>query len=288
MGVTAGGMGLSITTESLAKVGVLLLNKGEYFGKRIISEEYIDLATSPRVTKQNGIEDISMKKYSGSQYGYQFHIGLDGSFRADGAFGQICFVAPKEKIIVAATSRGSKMETLLRLIHTHLLKGNQSDMRVNQQDYNDLQKKLSEMEYTVPKYKDIPSGVPVLNNSTYNVEENPNGIKKIILNQKGIELDCRIIYKEKKCNNLRFDFTKPIHDKDIFVKDIQTHEQKYISYASWENNSVLDLNLIYIETPYVVNYRLTFIEDTIRIDFHINVSLSLNNFTVCGKLDKQH
>lgn len=28
-------------------------------------------------------------------------------------------------------------------------------------------------------------------------------------------------------------------------------KQKYISYTSWENNNVLELSLIYIETPYV-------------------------------------
>lgn len=140
MGVTAGGMGLSLTPESIAKFGVLLLNKGEYFGKRIISEEYINLATSAQVTKQDESDDINNKNYAGNQYGYQFHIGLNGTFRADGAFGQICFLTPKEKLIIVATSRGSNVKTLLRLIHTHFLNNNETEKIFNNSTYNNLTK----------------------------------------------------------------------------------------------------------------------------------------------------
>jgi len=40
-GLTAGGMGLSLYPSSLVKFASLLLNKGLYKGKRIISEEYL-------------------------------------------------------------------------------------------------------------------------------------------------------------------------------------------------------------------------------------------------------
>lgn len=51
LGMTAGGMGLSLSTESIAKVGVMLLNKGIYQRKRILSESYVNEATSPHVFK---------------------------------------------------------------------------------------------------------------------------------------------------------------------------------------------------------------------------------------------
>lgn len=284
MGIIAGGMGLSITTEDIAKFGILLLNKGKYFGKCIISEEYVNLATSAQVSKQNVFDDINTKKYSGHQYGYQFHIGLNGGYRADGAFGQICFISPKEKMVIVATSRNSNTERLLQLIYKYFLTNNQKYKSFNKLIYNNLQKKLSAMEYHVPTFIDNIKGVPQLNNSCYKIGENPNGIDQIIFNQNGFELNCSIIYHNKECNNLRFNFNYPIHDKAIFVKDIQTHEQIYISYASWENSTILALNLIYIETPYVVTYRVSFITDMIKIEFSMNVSLNLKNYIAWGKI----
>lgn len=45
MGITAGGMGLSLTTEDVAKLGQMLLDMGKYDGKTIVSEAYVALAT---------------------------------------------------------------------------------------------------------------------------------------------------------------------------------------------------------------------------------------------------
>ena len=51
-GVTAGGMGLSVPLEAIAKFGQLLLDKGRYKDKQIVSTEYIDMATSPQILKR--------------------------------------------------------------------------------------------------------------------------------------------------------------------------------------------------------------------------------------------
>jgi CubicO group peptidase (beta-lactamase class C family) len=284
MGTTAGGMGLSLAPESIAKIGMLLLNKGKYLGKRIISEEYIKAATTPQVSKQKNNDDIHTKKYSGFQYGYQFHIGLDDNFRADGAFGQLCLVVPKDELIIVATSRGSNTEKLLELIYKQFLKNNYKDKLFDPVEYNALNRKLSTMEYPIPTFKNIPEGIPKLKNSCYAVSENSNQIVKIVLNQKDKELNLKIVYCNDRCSNLQFDFTRAVHGKDIFIKDIQFHEQKYVSYAKWIDKAVLELIILYIETPYVVTYSIAFFNEEIKIDFKINVSLSLKNFIACGEL----
>jgi hypothetical protein len=72
-GLTAGGMGLSLCPASLIKVASMLSNKGIYNERRIISEEYIALATTPQVIKQDDL-NIPDQYFSGWQYGFQFHI----------------------------------------------------------------------------------------------------------------------------------------------------------------------------------------------------------------------
>ena len=43
-GITAGGMGLGLTVESVARFAQMILNKGIYNGKRIVSEDYLSVA----------------------------------------------------------------------------------------------------------------------------------------------------------------------------------------------------------------------------------------------------
>lgn len=289
MGIIAGGMGLSLAPESVAKFGVLLLNKGEYFGKRIISEDYINLATTAQVSKINNTDAINetddrcTENYLGDQYGFQFHISLNGSFRAEGAFGQVCFIYPKERIILVATSRNTNTERLLQLIQTKLLNDINDNVRFEQSIHNSLQEKLAKMEFETPQFKEIPWDVPSLNNKCYDISENPNGVRQIMLNREGYQLKCRIDYYDGQYSNLRFDFTQPVCDKTTFVKDIQTHVQQYVSYAIWESSTVLELVAIFIETPYVVHCRISFIDDEIEIEFKMNVSLNLKNFTAVGR-----
>jgi CubicO group peptidase (beta-lactamase class C family) len=44
MGNTAGGMGLSLRTEDVAKIGQMLLDNGRFAGKTIVSAEYLAMA----------------------------------------------------------------------------------------------------------------------------------------------------------------------------------------------------------------------------------------------------
>ena len=90
MGHLHAANGLYLTIDEYARIGKMLYNGGVYKGKRIISEEYLKLATTNQV-KNNP------PKYG---YGFQFWINPDGSFRADGKFGQYIIVVPEKKLLI--------------------------------------------------------------------------------------------------------------------------------------------------------------------------------------------
>lgn len=109
-GLIAGGMGLSLRPQSLVKVAQLLLNWGVHQGRRLISEAYLDLATTCQITKAD--EDGA---YGGNGYGFQFHIGKDGCYRLCGSFGQFCLVCPQRDLAIIAFSQNSDSKALLEL-----------------------------------------------------------------------------------------------------------------------------------------------------------------------------
>jgi CubicO group peptidase (beta-lactamase class C family) len=91
--------GLYLSTEDLARIGYLFLRGGEWNGRQIISQEWVDASTAPvvpDVAPDNGQPDAG--------YGYQWWVTdqLDGEtriFAANGYGGQFLFVSPEHDIV---------------------------------------------------------------------------------------------------------------------------------------------------------------------------------------------
>jgi CubicO group peptidase (beta-lactamase class C family) len=113
-GVTVGGWGLGLNTDSVARFGQFLLQKGEWEGRQLVPAEWIAAATAKQVSNAN---HDSLDGQQG--YGYQFWRSQYGAYRADGAFGQLCLVLPEQDAVLVTTSAAAGQE-LLNLIWEHL------------------------------------------------------------------------------------------------------------------------------------------------------------------------
>src|SRR5579864_8859487 len=115
-GISAGGYGLSIRTEDIARFGQLYLQKGKWNGKQLVPEAWIEAATARQTS--NG----SNPKSDWDQgYGYQFWSCRYGAYRGDGAFGQYCVVLPAQDAVIAITSGVRDMQAVLNLVWDQLL-----------------------------------------------------------------------------------------------------------------------------------------------------------------------
>ncbi len=81
-GLNTAGYGLRVKTEDIAKFGQLYLQKGQWNGKEILPQSWVQEATSYQTKSQEGNGDWSQG------YGYQFWRCKPGFYRGDGAFGQ--------------------------------------------------------------------------------------------------------------------------------------------------------------------------------------------------------
>jgi len=102
-GNSLGGGGLKVCTEDIAKLGQLYLQKGKWNGKQLISEKWVEMATSKQV--DNDKESHSKIGIDWTQgYGFQFWRCTHSSFRGDGAGGQLMVVIPEKDTVVAITA----------------------------------------------------------------------------------------------------------------------------------------------------------------------------------------
>ncbi|MPM43323.1 hypothetical protein SDC9_89996 [bioreactor metagenome] len=118
-GVSCGGWGYHMTTHDLAKLGLLYLNNGVYNGKRILSAEWVRLATSQQITTDR---EYSSDKYANTNgYGYHWWLCRNNGYRASGLFGQTCFVYPDQRLVVACSSAVSGSQPIMDRIEKYLL-----------------------------------------------------------------------------------------------------------------------------------------------------------------------
>lgn len=93
-----GATGMEFTAHELAKLGLLLVQKGEWNGTRLISEEAVNRAVTPYVRTDRG-----------DSYGFFFRIDED-CFSMVGKWGQRCMVFPKERAVCAYLSYNPRIE----------------------------------------------------------------------------------------------------------------------------------------------------------------------------------
>ena len=107
-GMEVGGGGLWATTEDNLRLMKLYLDGGVWEGERILSQEYVRLAT----TNQNdsATESKNNPLATDNFLGYGFQIWMckpRGAYRADGAMGQFTIVLPEQDMIIAINETAS-------------------------------------------------------------------------------------------------------------------------------------------------------------------------------------
>ncbi|MBP3917626.1 MAG: serine hydrolase [Clostridia bacterium] len=110
-GHNEGGCGIHVSVQDIAKLGLLYLHKGMWKGKRILSEEWVNAASSPISDNScNGTPDWC------AGYGYQFWVNAREGFRGDGAWGQLCVVLPKHNMVFALQTELGDMQSEMNAI----------------------------------------------------------------------------------------------------------------------------------------------------------------------------
>lgn len=132
-GVNTGGWGLHIQSESLAKFGQLLLNRGVWQGKQLLSASWVEQMTTQQMAT------------GGDAYGYHtWMCEYPGAARADGALGQFVLMIPdKDMVVVITECTLIDGRTQRRLVWNRLLPEVSDQVLTPGKDYKLLQKKQS-------------------------------------------------------------------------------------------------------------------------------------------------
>jgi len=108
--------GLNVTTRDYARFGSLLLNKGQWQGEQLVSQDWIKASTTAKADYLKSTKDKL-------GYGYQIWLPTlaeEGEFFCVGVYGQYIYVNQKENVVIVKNSAdklfqdelNSKQETM--------------------------------------------------------------------------------------------------------------------------------------------------------------------------------
>lgn len=161
-GTEAGGFGMKVATEDMARFAQFILDEGKWQGEQILREDWFKRATSKQI--ENNINPGTADWMSG--YGYQFwRCSREGVFRGDGAYGQFGVLVPNKDMAIAINSTSILLQLPLDAVYEELLDAvSDEPLPENPEEYAKLKFTLENLELpTVLCMKNPDSEVKVTN-----------------------------------------------------------------------------------------------------------------------------
>ena len=152
-GINTGGWGLRVQAETMGKLGLLLLNKGNWNGEQLVSADFVEQACSRLI--DGGAKETVPATDGNQGYGYQvWQSKWPGSFRADGAMGQYTVVVPQEDLVVVILGMKLYGHDELACIWNQLMPGLKTEpLNPEKKLQQRLEKRCASAVLSIPKGK---------------------------------------------------------------------------------------------------------------------------------------
>ena len=260
-GQTLGGTGLELSSDDITKFGMMLKNKGVYNGERIVSEEYLALATSHHsIDVNNGAPDWT------AGYGYQFWLNDREGYRGDGAFGQLCMVFPINDTVVTVMGEVGNMALDVQLVYKLL-----DTMYGENCDSSSLEA-LTKTAYAAKKSCDFN------NDLSFTVAENKAGVNTLrIFGEKLLHVEMNTDYGKKEfvCGNgeyiLNHYMIKNLVPSITFLDPAVDTVERVSVYAAYEiaDDGKITVTLRHKNTCHVQRWVIDVAENKVDIKLHV-------------------
>ena len=274
-GIDVGGVGLSVTTEDIAKLGLLYLQDGVWEGRRVLPEGW---------AAQAGAAQVSTAHWGGTDwqqgYGFQMWRSQHG-FRADGAFGQFSLVLPDEDTVVAMTGGFRDTWQVMDAVWTLLLPGlHDEPLAADDEGRAALEARLAGLRLDPPAGEAVTDTARRIAGSVLDLGDTPIGplaatfvpgdeADEVVVRTARGEITLRAGHGEPTAQRVLSLF-EPRHSPEALVSGAWTGPDRYVLTVRW------------VETPHVLTVQADVEGDLVTVDATANVSFGpteLGRFT---------
>ncbi|QPC82497.1 serine hydrolase [Phototrophicus methaneseepsis] len=287
-GIDTGGFGLNVTTEDIAKLGQLYLQRGQWNGQQILPEVWIEEASSKH--SDNGDDPLSDWAQG---YGYQFWRCRHNAYRGDGAFGQYCIVMPEQDAVLAITSGVRDMQAVMNLVWAHLLPNMTDEMPLSPDSAasDQLRAKLASLAYAPPQGMTASPLMDRINHQAYTLSENDLGLQSLCFDFDGP--DCVVtmdFLSEGKSFREHFSYWSGVQTFSAGLGKwverapaLEDEEPGIAASLVCLDDQCLLLTLRIFTTPFVYVFACTFTGEQLHMDVDVNAAFGETTFSIIGQ-----
>ncbi len=270
-GISAGGIGLSLKTEDVARFGLLYLREGMWQGRQILPASWVKTATTSQVAESGGMQ-IDWAQ----GYGYQFWRCRHGAYRGDGAFGQYCIVMPEQDVVLAMTSGLDvfDMQQPLDLVWDILLRAMRSGSLPEDTAAHDaLTSRLSSLTMQAVQGQPASPIASQVSGRKYRVD--PNVLQIETMTFEFTEAGCTFTVKTAVgTETIPCGYgTWLTGETRLFRQPLLFDRTPTAASSAWTDENILTMVIRLIETPFFYTLVCHFVGDEIVLEGRVNVSL---------------
>ncbi len=268
-GINLGGWGLSVTTEDISRLGYLYLQNGEWEGRQLLSQGWVEEATGFQTS--NGSNPESDWEQG---YGYQFWQCRYGAYRGDGAFGQFCIVMPEQDVVLAITSGSDDMQGILNVVWEHLLPAmKEASLPPDDEGVRLLNEKLEALALSSVKGEEKSSMASEVTGKSYTMDENNLSIQTISFNFESPAPEITITTGR---GDQTFKVGYQAVERGILAMP-STVSDKVAASGAWDGPDTYTVNVIYYETPQSMKFTFRFQDNKLTWDTELKASFGPRN-----------
>ncbi len=269
MGINVGGWGLSVRTEDISKLGQLYLQKGNWEGKQLLSEAWVEEATSFQTS--NGSNPDSDWDQG---YGYQFWRCRYNAYRGDGAFGQYCIVFPEQDAVLAITSGSDDLQGILNVVWEQLLPAMQeASLAPDEEGVEQLNQKLQGLSISTVAGDESSPQAAERSDLTYTLDENDRFIQSISFNFEAPTTEVTIASDQGE-SMLKAGYQNM---EPGTLADPRVVSDKVAVCGAWTSPDTYEVKVIYYETPQSLRFKFRFENDKLYWDTEYRASFGPRN-----------
>ncbi len=261
-GINTGGWGLRIRTEDMARFGQLFLQKGKWNGKQILSEKWIEEATTTKIIQHPDLPQVKKDSSDWEQgYCYQMWRCRHDAFRADGAFGQFIIVMPAQDAVLAITAETPDMQNEINLVWKYLLPAfHKEKLPADKKNETALKQKLAALKLASGSTHNTASPWQSrISGKTFVMAPNSRNIQSVSFRFDGKK--CVLALKTDTAN-YDLDFGSGNWERGETSKRgpnlVSPAKFNFLTFRStkvagtyrWKNDTTLELTMQYIESPH--------------------------------------
>ena len=270
-GIDTGGFGLSVKTEDIACLGQLYLQKGVWNGQRILSEAWVQEATSFQVSNAAAQSNPDWQQ----GYGYQFWRCRHNAYRGDGAFGQYCIVMPDQDAVLAITSGVKDMQAVLDLVWSALLPAlGTAPLPANSGAQQALARKLATLALPpVQGQASSPWAARVSGQALCLSSRTSSGIKSAMYRFRRPGLHNRVARRRAARIARPVALARGAQESTLSMGRGTPATCPWRTSGAWTAEDTFTVRQCYVEAPFIPTFTFRFSEDGVTLTIVENVSL---------------